>query len=68
VFHINNSQEKLTISIGIASRPEHGASFDEILQGANDAKQETKKTKNTVKLFQSDSSDSSLLLLIDENI
>ncbi len=56
-FNIDDKHEKLTVSIGIASWPSHGASYQEVLQEANNAKMGAKSCKNKVKLSKADSSD-----------
>jgi diguanylate cyclase (GGDEF)-like protein len=49
-FVIGVNMVKVTVSIGVAVWPECGATYQEVLQAANDAELIAKKTRNTVEL------------------
>jgi len=47
---VDDNTEQLTISIGVASWPANGTTYQEVLEAANRAETEAKKTRNTVKV------------------
>ena len=49
-FDIDGKCESITVSIGIATWPQHGISYEEILQKANDTEAIAKANRNTVRL------------------
>ena len=49
-FRVDDKTEQLTISIGVASWPANGTTYQEVLEAANRAETEAKKTRNTVKV------------------
>jgi len=49
-FQVRGQTETLTISGGLALWPEHGATYDVVLEKANQAKQIAKQTRNTILL------------------
>jgi len=51
-FRVDKSTECVTVSIGIASWPANGGTYREILQAANRAKAEAKKTCNVVRVAE----------------
>ena len=51
-FEIDGKVEKVTVSVGVAVWPEHGATYQEVLVAANRAEAEAKQTRNTVKVAQ----------------
>ena len=61
-FPINEVDQKLTVSVGIAHWPKNGQSYEEVLQKANEAKKEAKKTKNCVKFIDFRESEASPVL------
>lgn len=52
VFDVQGSSERLTVSIGVGLWPEHGSTYEEILEKANTAENVAKASRNTVKLTQ----------------
>jgi len=46
-FDVDETTLQLTVSVGIAVWPEHGSSYDEVLEKANDAEAQAKRSKNT---------------------
>jgi diguanylate cyclase (GGDEF)-like protein len=46
-FKVSEVVHHLTISIGVALWPQHGSTYDEILEGANHAEKEAKASKNS---------------------
>lgn len=49
-FEIDGTMEKVTVSVGVALCPEHGATYKEVLAAANRAEADAKQTRNTVKV------------------
>lgn len=49
-FATGSSEERITVSIGIALWPGHGATYEMVLAAANRAEAEAKKTRNVVKM------------------
>lgn len=48
-FIVDNNEQKITVSIGIALWPQHGNDFSEVLAAANKAENQAKKSgKNKV--------------------
>lgn len=48
-FKVEGVAEKLTVSIGMASWPQHGSSYEEVLQRANEGKRIAKIPRNAVR-------------------
>lgn len=49
-FEVDGTPERVTVSIGVATFPEHGDSYKAVLEAANEAEREAKRTRNIVKL------------------
>lgn len=49
-FEAGDTTERVTVSIGVAVWPEHGASYEQVLAVANRAEADAKKTRNNVKV------------------
>ncbi|OHA02277.1 MAG: hypothetical protein A3A44_03395 [Candidatus Sungbacteria bacterium RIFCSPLOWO2_01_FULL_60_25] len=50
LLEAGGTRERVTVSIGVAVWPEHGASYEAVLAAANRAEAEAKKTRNSVKV------------------
>jgi diguanylate cyclase (GGDEF)-like protein len=48
VFDVDGSPERITVSIGVATWPDHGSGYQGVLEAANAAKNEAKRTRNAV--------------------
>jgi len=51
-FEVQGAAERLTVSAGVASWPDHGREFQSVLQVANAAKARAKSTRNSVQAPQ----------------
>jgi diguanylate cyclase (GGDEF)-like protein len=49
-FATGSSEERVTVSVGVAVWPEHGATYEAVLAAANRAEAEAKKTRNVVRI------------------
>lgn len=49
-FQVGDDTEQITVSIGVAAWPTNGTTYQEVLEAANRAETEAKKTRNTVKV------------------
>ncbi len=49
-FSIRGQTQKITLSIGVALWPENGATYDQVVQAANDAEAKAKQARNAVKV------------------
>ncbi len=47
LFLVEDNEERMTVSVGIALFPEHGQTYDQVLKIANKAKATAKLTRNT---------------------
>lgn len=49
-FEVDGQPETVTVSIGVALWPDHGATYPEVLESANRAEAEAKKARNAVRM------------------
>lgn len=49
-FEVDGGVEQVTVSIGVAIWPRNGEAYQQVLEAANAAEREAKKTRNTVKV------------------
>lgn len=49
-FAIDGKTERVTVSIGVATWPTHGETYKQVLEVANKAEQEAKRTRNSVRV------------------
>jgi diguanylate cyclase (GGDEF)-like protein len=48
-FEVRGASQAITVSVGVALWPDHGATYNEVLEAANRAELQAKQTRNTVK-------------------
>lgn len=60
-FAVDGAPERLTVSGGVALSGQHGDTYEEVLQKANEAKRLAKIQRNTIKLAETGAGQNSLL-------